>query len=195
MPTPGYSEGFGGSTLDIKQKSALIGVTMLIDYSFYQIKDNSGWFLFIMYSLIIILEIKSTWTIGCRLSKVSICDEQRIFNVFRISLTMIFSNSRIFSSSDYLEHLLKWKISLFSHLGIHYLEGTARLYLLRCEKRDFSNYQTLKITLNFGIFGNFRIFAVAWALLLICLITKIWTSFKLKSPHPQKLESKWPITL
>jgi len=42
MPTPGYSEGFGGSTLDIKQKSALIGVTMLIDYSFYQIKDDSG---------------------------------------------------------------------------------------------------------------------------------------------------------
>ena len=42
MPTPGYSKGFGASTLDIKQKSALIGVTMLIDYSFYQIKDNSG---------------------------------------------------------------------------------------------------------------------------------------------------------
>ena len=63
------------------------------------------------------------------------------------------------------------------------------------KKGIFSNYQTLKITLNFGILGNFRIFAVAWALLLICLITKIWTSFKLKSPHPQKLESKWPITL
>ena len=33
------------------------------------------------------------------------------------------------------------------------------------KKGIFSNNQTLKITLNFGIFGNFRIFAVAWALL------------------------------
>lgn len=39
---PGYSDGAGGQSLDTKQKSALIGVTMLIDYSFYQMKDNSG---------------------------------------------------------------------------------------------------------------------------------------------------------
>ena len=153
-----------------------------------------------MYSLIIILEIKSTWTIGCRLSKVSICDEQRIFNVFRISLTMFFSNSQIFSSSDYLEHLFLYdrKKRYFSILESNTWKVPTVPYssiFQDVKKGIFSNYQTLKITLNFGIFGNFRIFAVAWALLLICLITKIWTSFKLESPHPQKLESKWPITL
>ena len=42
-PVPGYSESFGGrSRLDTKQKSALIGAAMLIDYSFYQMKDDSG---------------------------------------------------------------------------------------------------------------------------------------------------------
>ena len=39
---PGFSDNVGGGRLDVKQKSALIGATMLIDYSFYQLKDNSG---------------------------------------------------------------------------------------------------------------------------------------------------------